>query len=139
MVYLILIILFTLTCTSNLGSTNQFVELMEKHMPTNVKQGVQMLMWTVKGYVLAVLVVTMVRATFLSMDKLTQRMTVALVPASVKMDNAIPSVVLLILVLLDVKTVTGPFGRMVNHLWQMMAVTHAIVYVVDKIVMLFVH
>ena len=71
-----LIILFKLYCTSiiffsNLGSTNQSVELMEKHMPTNVKQGVQMLMWTVKGYVLAVLVVTMVRATFLSMDKLT--------------------------------------------------------------------
>ena len=89
-----------------------------------------MLMWTVKGHVLAVLVVTMVRATFLSMDKLTQRMTAALVPASVKMDNVIHSVMLLILVLpnpqLDVRTAMEKFGRMEIHLRKTVTVASVV-------------
>ena len=137
--------LWTLSIVSSIKSSNFYlllintlypasfhlcVELMEKHIPTNVKQGVPMLMWTVKGHVLAVLDVTMVRATFLSMDKLTQRMTASLVPASVKMDNVIHSVVLLILVLpnlqLDVRTAMEKFGRMEMHLRKTVTVAHVI-------------
>ena len=137
--------LWTLSIVSSIKSSNFYlllintlypasfhlcVELMEKHMPTNVKQGVPMLMWTVKGHVLAVLDVTMVRATFLSMDKLTQRMTASLVPASVKMDNVIHSVVLLILVhpnpQLDVRTAMEKFGRMEIHLRKTVTVAFVV-------------